>query len=123
MSKFMQNQAIAYLLIINLMGSLFVPALASAMGSQTRVLLCTSQGYQWVTLETAQELKLTGENLGSEHCVYCLSSDDDLEQAVSVYIYLELAATEYIFLTSADYLVSNNHFFVNRPPRAPPFFI
>lgn len=123
MSKRVQHKAIAYLLIINLIGSLFVPSLVSAMGAETRVLLCTSQGYQWVTLEAEQELNLADNTQVSEHCVVCLSSNDDLDQVVFAYNYQDLVPVEYLFVIRPKFSPPTDHFLITRQSRAPPFFI
>ena len=115
------NKAVAYLLIINLVSSILAPTLASAMESENRFLLCTSQGYQWVTIETEQEFRLSND--ASEHCIYCLSSKDDQEQAVFILNYLELVPAEYLFIQNNDFVMASEDYFVTSQPRAPPLFI
>lgn len=119
----MPTKVMAYLLIISLIGSLLAPSLASAIGSESRVLLCTSQGYQWVSIEEEQELKLTDNVSSMEHCLYCLGTDDDHEQIVFTYSYLDLVPTDYVARSLQEPNLTKFLITSVLQPRAPPFFI
>ena len=71
---------ICAVLIINLIGSLLAPSVFAIMSPETRVLLCTSQGYKWVSSADEQVLATQVSVKSLEHCVYCsiLANDTDL---------------------------------------------
>lgn len=123
MRKSTRNRAIAYLLTINLIGGLLVPSLVNAMASETRVLLCTSQGYQWVTVETQQEISITDDTRSVLHCGYCLSTNDDLSESVQANdsVIFSLLADQLLIKTEHEAL--KNLFLTAAQPRAPPFFV
>ncbi|RBP51344.1 hypothetical protein [Arenicella xantha] len=91
-----------YWLLICLIGNLLLPSLVAANESlsetPTRVLLCTSQGYQWVELESAQ---VPSSEDSSQHCIYCVLSNDD-----TPYVVLDLVSDDF------------NYFRVDRPSLA-----
>jgi len=120
MRCFLQQKAIIYSLIVILFGSFAVPTVAMVLQTQTRVLLCTSQGYQWVTVTEDQ-----GSSLGaseSKHCLFCLSPLEDEElYFVKVSSNLSDLFTRLEFQSSA----TERGFLLifNALARAPPFFI
>jgi hypothetical protein len=68
-------------------------AVANADSNAGKVLLCTSNGYQWVSIETFDyngssdfanpSDKSTGSETHLNHCVFCLNADDDFDALVS----------------------------------------
>lgn len=123
MRRFIKQKAISYALIISLIGGLLMPVLVSAFESETRVLLCTSQGYQWVTIYDEQASILNASEATPEHCVYCLTSSDEPELALFSYSYFDLEQLPY---RSSLGLLHNelSHLLVSiAHPRAPPFLI
>ncbi len=123
MRESVQNRAIVLLLIINLIGGLLVPSLAAAFGSESRVLLCTSQGYQWVSIETEQELNLTGSDSLSKHCFLCLNSHDSYEQPGSSYDYLAIRLFKRLLLEGLKYTDYQNFITNSQRTRSPPIFL
>ena len=96
MQKSIKNRAKTYLLIIIMISSLLLSAVVSATGSETRVILCTSQGFKSVIVKVEQEIQLSETANSGDHCVYCLTSESDHD----------LNAPENKFLA----LVSEQHF-------------
>lgn len=62
-----------YLLLLAFICNALTPAFAGQLNSTNKVLLCTSQGFEWVELEQAQ----LGSEPVEQHCVYCTAPNDD----------------------------------------------
>lgn len=122
MQESMRIRAIAYLLIINLVGGLLVPSLANAMANETRVLLCTSQGYQWVTVENQQELTLTDDTRSVMHCGYCVSANDDFAESVQPNSFQYISPTQGSVVIDTGPSALKDYFLIVVQSRAPPFF-
>lgn len=61
-----------YLLTLCLSGASLMPVAVAAGGITTKVLLCTSQGYQWAEITTESATDNTGKR-----CLYCVLSCDE----------------------------------------------
>lgn len=123
MRSAIRNQVVSYILIINLIGSLFAPSVVAAIGTESRVLLCTSQGYQWVTVKNEQEFTLKGNFQGSEHCIYCLTSNDDQEAVSFIPTVLYLSLSEVATSIRQSVESGTTRYPSHAQPRAPPIFI
>ena len=95
MRRLVRQKTICYALILTLVGSLTAPALAATGDSETRVLLCTSQGYQWVTIKTEKAADQSIDSTKSEHCVYCITSSDDNDLALVAHSTISLEKLEH----------------------------
>lgn len=121
MRSFYQQKLICYVLIFSLISGFFAPTLVSALASETRVLICTSQGYQWVTVYEEQSLESIGSDK-SAHCVYCLTSIDDVELTPVIGPYFDPKQVNYQLPLYSFY---REHAYLGllAQPRAPPAFI
>lgn len=123
MRRLIQNKAISYALIISLISSVLLPSLASAGESESRVLLCTSQGYQWVTVQAAQDFVLETEASDSDHCFYCLSSNGDPEHVFFRAYSFYLPLLEEVIKTERSLSLASDYQYPFSRTRAPPRFI
>jgi len=71
-----KKSANTHIIIVVLILNTILPAFASADSSQlgNKVLLCTSKGYQWVSIDSSH----INQDSGKQHqqCVFCLNTDD-----------------------------------------------
>ena len=123
MQRAVKNRIKTYFLIINLISSLLVSGFASATGHETKVLLCTSQGYQWITIETEQEPQLNSSIGADSHCMTCLASGNDNDAYLCADNYPELVSTQVSFSYLTDNLFYQGHLLSAVQARAPPSFI
>ena len=108
------NLSILYLLILAFSFNAVAPAFAySSIGDtpNNRVLLCTSQGYQWVTLDERIEQNTSSET-STSHCVLCIGGDNVADSAL-----LTSLDFNYLF-ASAEPLELTDHY-----PRLQSLFI
>lgn len=68
---------LVFTLILCLIGMSVLPVAASA-NTDSRVLICTSQGYQWVELNQSPQVQAE-----KEHCIFCLAAEDHDEPIAS----------------------------------------
>ena len=114
---------IFYTIVITVVSNLLLPSLAVALESGTRVLLCTAQGYKWVTISEQEPVELSSQGGPFEHCVYCLNPHDDSDSTLFQASSLKLQLAKFkskardFMLGQLNYLHSHSH------ARAPPFFI
>jgi len=106
-----------FALIFNAMTS---SAMASSVG-QNGMLLCTSQGYQWVNVEQGNNVIEQAQ----EHCQACLfphSDDSSADLISSAYRNTFPKQVNRILLLADDAAVVQQARFTLSPSRAPPIF-
>ena len=81
------NLATIYLLTLALLFNAVAPVLAyagSADSASNKVLLCTSQGYQWVMLDEQIDQNSTAPQTSAKHCVLCIGGDNVADSSLLI---------------------------------------
>ena len=102
-------------LIICLIGSLLIPVAMSASATSNKVLLCTSQGYQWVSIDKQGSPK---EQV--KHCAVCFLSDQSDDILFSYNSCLQSVYAEFRYIAPAPYRLTSQTLERSTHPRAPP---
>lgn len=118
--------SVLYLLTLALLFNAVAPALAYAGGSgnsasTNKVLLCTSKGYQWVSLSAQLEQNTLSEAT-SNHCVQCIGGDNVADSALihKVDVHLIFFSAEPLSLTDHYPLLKSRFMAQLANSRAPP---
>lgn len=102
-------------LIICFIGSLLIPVAMSANFTSNRVLLCTSQGYQWVSIDKRGSAKQQ-----VKHCTVCFLADQSDDILFSYNSCLQSIYAEFRHICTAPYGVASQTLERSTHARAPP---
>lgn len=112
------NLYVLRLLVQAFLYNSLAPALAGQLEDDNRVLLCTSQGYKWVSLD----VQSTETSRSDVRCALCLVPDDNADLVIDEYIPSFTSATVSAKATSiSSYIVfghSPQFFSLSRAPPA-----
>ncbi len=106
-------QSLVLLMLVNTL------AAATQSSTPTQVLLCTSQGYQWVSIE---EQGSSESKQSVYHCAFCLlNTDVDLPVIIRQSDWSGPVLThQFAHISNAHFLLSTDRVYLH-PSRAPPF--
>lgn len=114
--------------VFNLLLPLFASysiSLAQASGTGNKVLLCTAEGYKWVSLEIPTEQAPAPDSTQHYKCPLCLLQLDKPVVTHSEPVFLKVASTFIAVSTTATYVQSlkTRRLLLGRTARAPPALI
>lgn len=120
-SQSLRQRTICYALVISLMTSLLLPSLAMAIAPESRILICTSQGYQWIDISEQQSPQLNTAGGPLEHCTFCSKVIDHSDLIFFAHHTLYLEQLKFRSKVRDFSRAQLNYSISEAQPRAPPF--